>query len=169
MSKPADPIAELPQGHTAYDRLLNDIRQGKITPGTRLREVELAARLGLSRTPIREAIRRLEADGLVEHLPRQGASLRRLTYAEVMELYDMRAVLEGTAARLAARAASDLELRELAEINAEMIQSDAPAETARLNRQFHAALINAAKNRYLKTRHRQHGAHIAYSWPLYLA
>jgi len=150
MQNPSEATSNLPQGQSAYDRLLDDIRLGALAPGARLREVELAARLGLSRTPIREAIRRLEADGLVEHLPRQGASLRRLSYAEVMELYEMRAVLEGTAARLAARAASDLELRELAEINAEMIASSDPADISRLNRQFHTALINAAKNRYLK-------------------
>lgn len=150
MRDPSDATSNLPQGQSAYDRLLEDIRLGALPPGARLREVELAARLGLSRTPVREAIRRLEADGLVEHLPRQGASLRRLSYAEVMELYEMRAVLEGTAARLAARAASDLELRELSEINAEMIASSDPADISRLNRQFHAALINSAKNRYLK-------------------
>jgi DNA-binding GntR family transcriptional regulator len=67
-----------------------------------------------------------------------------------MELYEMRAVLEGTAARLAARAASELELRELAEINSEMTAHATPTDIVRLNRQFHAALINAAKNRYLQ-------------------
>ena len=137
------------QGQSAYDRLLADIRHGALPPGARLREVELAERLGISRTPVREAIRRLEADGLVEHLPRQGASLRRLSYAEVMELYEMRAVLESTAARLAARAASALELHELAEINDAMRANPEPAEIARLNRLFHASLINAAKNRFL--------------------
>ena len=149
MITPTKPASDLPQGQSAYDRLLDEIRHGTLPPGARLREVDLAARLGISRTPVREAIRRLEADGLVEHLPRYGASLRRLSYPEVMELYEMRAVLEGTAARLAARAASELELRELAEINAEMIAGSDPADTSRLNRQFHTALINAAKNRYL--------------------
>lgn len=139
-----------PQGQGAYDRLLDEIRRGDLLPGARLREVELAERFGISRTPVREAIRRLEADGLVEHLPRQGASLRRLSYAEVMELYEMRAVLEGTAARLAARAASELEMRELAEINAEMSASTDPVQIVRLNRQFHTGLLNAAKNRYLQ-------------------
>ncbi|MDD7969660.1 GntR family transcriptional regulator [Roseinatronobacter alkalisoli] len=142
--------SDLSQGQNAYDRLLNEIRHGTLPPGARLREVDLAARLGISRTPVREAIRRLEADGLVEHLPRQGATLRRLSYAEVMELYEMRAVLEGTAARLAARAASELELRELAGINAEMTASTNPEDIVRLNRLFHAALVNTAKNRYLQ-------------------
>ncbi|MCC5992981.1 MAG: GntR family transcriptional regulator [Rhodobacteraceae bacterium] len=150
MSNPTKSASDLSQGQSAYDRLLDEIRHGTLPPGARLREVDLAARLNISRTPVREAIRRLEADGLVEHLPRQGASLRRLSYAEVMELYEMRAVLEGTAARLAARAASELELRELSDINQEMTASTDPAEIVRLNRQFHATLMNAAKNRYLQ-------------------
>ena len=150
MSTPPEPAADLSQGQSAYDRLLEEIRHGTLPPGARLREVELATRLGISRTPVREAIRRLEADGLVEHLPRQGASLRRLSYSEVMELYEMRAVLEGTAARLAAQAASDLELRELADINAEMSLSADPTQVVRLNMLFHATLVYAAKNRYLQ-------------------
>jgi len=141
---------EPPQGLSAYDRLLDEIRTGRLLPGARLRETELAERLGISRTPVREAIRRLEADGLVEHVPRQGAAVRRLVHAEVMELYEMRAVLEGTAGRLAARAASRIELDELSAINAAMTAAGTdPVQVARLNRQFHAALLNAARNRFL--------------------
>ncbi len=138
-----------PQGLTAYARLLEDIRSGQLLPGTRLRETDLADRLGLSRTPVREAIRMLEADGLVVHLPRQGATVRSLGYAEVVELYEMRAVLEGTAARLAARAASDLELSELAALNEALEQADTGPAAVELNRHFHLTLLDAAKNRYL--------------------
>ena len=140
---------EIPQGQSAYRRLLEDIRTGTMAPGTRLRETELAARLGISRTPVREAIRQLEADGLVEHLPRQGATIRRLDYAEVVELYEMRAVLEGTAARLAARAASDIELAELAALNAELAETPAGPQAREINRIFHRTLIDAARNRFL--------------------
>ena len=148
----AEPEDQGGQSHwqSAYDRLMDEIRLGTLLPGARLREAELAARLGISRTPVREAIRRLEADGLVEHQPRQGASLRRLGHAEVTELYEMRGVLEGTAARLAARAASELELDELSEINSEMTATSDPVLVARANRQFHATLLNAAKNRFLR-------------------
>jgi DNA-binding GntR family transcriptional regulator len=118
-------------------------------PGARLRETDLAERFGISRTPVREAIRQLEADGLVAHVPRQGATIRELDYTEVMELYEMRAVLEGTAARLAARAASDMELDELAALNAEMAGTIDTATAYELNRQFHMTLLDAAKNRYL--------------------
>lgn len=140
---------ELPQGQGAYRRLLDDIRNGTLPPGARLRETELADRLGISRTPVREAIRQLEADGLVVHLPRQGATIRTLDHAEVVELYEMRAVLEGTAARLAARAASDIELAELAALNAELADSPAGPQAREVNRQFHRALIDAARNRFL--------------------
>src|SRR5688500_18204979 len=107
-------------GEGAYWRLLEEIRAGLLRPGTRLTESELAERLAVSRTPVREAIRRLEADGLVTHEPRVGAMVRSLGYAEVMELYEMRNVLEGTAARMAARSASEVDVAELAALNEEM-------------------------------------------------
>ena len=138
-----------PQGNGAYRQILAEISNGTLLPGARLRETELAARFGISRTPVREAIRLLEADGLVAHMPRQGAAIRLLDYTEVMELYEMRAVLEGTAARLAARAASDMELDELIALNAEMAIATETATAYELNRQFHMTLLDAAKNRYL--------------------
>ena len=145
----APEIEDGPQGNGAYRRLLEEIGRGDLLPGTRLRETELAERFGISRTPVREAIRQLEADGLVTHMPRQGATIRVLDYSEVMELYEMRAVLEGTAARLAARAASDLELDELAALNDELSKARDLRSAYELNRQFHMTLLDAAKNRYL--------------------
>lgn len=138
-----------PQGNSVYQRLLDEIREGALLPGDRLREIDLSERLGVSRTPVREAIRQLEADGLVTHVPRQGASVRSLSYAEVMELYEMRAVLEGTAALLAARAASDVELDELEVLNDRLAKAGTGPEAARINRVFHATLLDAAKNRFL--------------------
>jgi len=137
------------QGRDAYERLVQEIRHGALKPGDRLVEADLATRLGLSRTPVREAIRQLESDGLVGHMPRAGASVRKLEYAEITELYEMRAVLEGTAARFAARAASEIELAELAAINDEMRAASDSQTLYDANRQFHAVLLNAARNRYL--------------------
>ena len=137
------------QGDSAYERLREEIRLGHLRPGTRLTETDLAERLSISRTPVREAIRRLEAEGLVDHQPRTGAVVRSLDYPEIMELYEMRTVLEGTAARLAARAASPMELEELASINADMVAERDPAALAQLNRQFHRRLLDAARNRFL--------------------
>lgn len=144
-----DPLQPGPQGNSAYQRLLEEIRGGSLLPGDRLREIELSERLGVSRTPVREAIRQLEADGLVTHVPRLGATVRSLDYAEVMELYEMRAVLEGTAARLAARAASDVELDELDVLNDRLAEAGTGPEAVRINRIFHATLLDVAKNRFL--------------------
>ncbi|MDO5614083.1 MAG: GntR family transcriptional regulator [Paracoccus sp. (in: a-proteobacteria)] len=138
-----------PQGQSAYRRLLTEIRSGQLAPGARLRETELADRFGISRTPVREAIRQLEADGLVIHQARQGATIRTLDHAEVIELYEMRIVLEGTAARMAARMVLPVELDELRDINATMAQAAPGFEAQELNRQFHRAVLGAARNRFL--------------------
>lgn len=137
------------QGRDAYGRLVSEIRAGALRPGDRLTETEIAERLGISRTPVREAIRQLESDGLVSHVPRVGVVVRRLDLAEITELYEMRAVLEGTAARLAARAGSEIELGEMETINAEMEQAADAAALAESNRQFHKVILNAARNRFL--------------------
>lgn len=142
--------SESGQGRDAYERLIAEIRTGQLTPGDRLTETDLATRLGISRTPVREAIRALEADGLVDHQPRAGARIRKLDYAEVTELYEMRVVLEGTAARFAARAAYDSELTELEEITEDMAAAhDDPERIYHANRHFHSVLLNAARNRFL--------------------
>jgi len=136
-------------GRDTYERLVADIRAGALSPGDRLTETELAQRLGISRTPVREAIRQMESDGLVIHVPRVGAVVRTLEYAEITELYEMRAVLEGTAARFAARAASAVELAELEAINAEMKMAGDTHSLSESNHMFHTVLLNAARNRFL--------------------
>lgn len=146
----AEPGAAASQGESVYGRLLDEIRAGDLPPGARLLETEIAVRLAVSRTPVREAIRKLEADGLVAHMPRAGATIRRLDYSEIMELYEMRTVFEGTAARLAARSASVVELDELGDLNAEMAAAEGdPARLFSLNQLFHRTLIDAARNRFL--------------------
>lgn len=140
---------ERPQGEDAYLRIVAEIRSGKLSPGARITEVDLAQRFGISRTPVREAIRQLEADGLVIHTPRRGASIRSLGHAEISELYDMRAVLEGAAAEFAARAASAVELEELAAIHEAMVSASDAETLYQLNQHFHAGLLDAARNRFL--------------------
>lgn len=141
---------ETSQGRSVYERLVNEIRTGELRPNDRLKETELAARFGISRTPIREAMRQLEADGLVVHNPRVGTVIRSLGYSEVNALYEMRTVLEGTAARFAARSASAIELDELAAINNEMANAhDDAKKLFDANKQFHALLFDVARNRFL--------------------
>ncbi|USD62463.1 GntR family transcriptional regulator [Vibrio sp. SCSIO 43140] len=138
------------RSEVAYQKLLQAIRHGELTPGTRVREIEVAEMLGISRTPVRDAIRRLESDGLLIHLPRQGAVIKQLDQKEVIELYEVREVLEGTAARYAARHASEIELAELEDFNDIMLSNAKdPIKVAEANRLFHQALYRAGNNRYL--------------------
>lgn len=134
----------------AYQQLLDAIRSGYLTPGHRIREVELANWLNISRTPVREAIRRLESEGMVHAAAHKGMVVAELDYQAVMELYQMREVLEGTAAGLAAKHASEAEIYALREIfNREVALIDDPEAQAVQNQAFHNALYHAAHNRYL--------------------
>ena len=139
------------RGEDAYQQLKDAIRKGRLVPGTRVREIEIAERLGISRTPAREAIRRLESEGLISFVPRHGAVISKLDHQATMELYDLREILEGSAAGFAARHASAAEIEELEElISAEPELSDKSDQLADLNQLFHAALYRAAHNRYLE-------------------
>ena len=103
-------------GQDAYGRIRAAIRAGTLAPGLRLTETDLAARFGVSRTPVRQAIARLEAEGLLTHAPRRGLTVTRPDHAQVVELYVMREILEGAAARLAAQHATETELAAMAEL-----------------------------------------------------
>jgi DNA-binding GntR family transcriptional regulator len=135
---------------TAYDQLFQAIERSEIKPGDRLLETDLAALFGVSRTPVREAIRRLEAEGVVEHKPRVGAVVRTLGQQEIIELYEMRIVLEKTAATMASKHAAPAEIRALDNLNDAMKQaSDDPVQVAVLNRRFHRCIMDAARNQFL--------------------
>lgn len=135
---------------SAYDQILDAIRSGAVQPGDRLREEEIAARLSLSRTPVREALRRLEADGIVVHRPRQGAMVRQLGHSEVVELYEMRVVLERTAAEMAAKHGTPAEFDTLHSLNSQIAAETAnSAQAAAINQAFHQRLYLAGRNRFL--------------------
>lgn len=134
----------------AYQMLLQAITQGSLKPGGRILETELASWFGISRTPVREALKRLESEGLICTAPRRGMIVARLDLQAIMELYQMREVLEGTAARLAAQQSSDAEVYNLRELlDQEHSAQHDPAEQAIKNRAFHNAIYLAAHNRYL--------------------
>ena len=134
----------------AYERLLSEIEDGGLPPGTRLREAELAERLAISRTPVREALKRLELQGLVAHEPHHGAVVASLDYGEVTELYLLREILEGTAARLAAQHATVTELGVLQRmVDDDRRLVEQPQHLARSNRQFHQQIRDTARNRYV--------------------
>src|ERR1019366_613383 len=116
-----------------YGQLRSAIRNRQLKPGDRLREVELAERLGVSRTPVREALKRLEADGLTEVAPPRGFVVTELTHRRVMELYAMREILAGVAARFAAEQASPMEIQTLQELVAQQASAKDAIAAARLN------------------------------------
>lgn len=86
-----------------FDRLLSLVTKGELLPGARLVVAELTAWFGVSATPVRMAISRLDQLGLVETIPRRGARVARISATEIHELYEVRRILEGSAARIAAQ------------------------------------------------------------------
>jgi DNA-binding GntR family transcriptional regulator len=135
----------------AYKTLHAAIQSNELKPGTRLRELKLTEWFGISRTPIREALKRLQGDGLIVNDPNEGLIVAKLDVRMLSELYEVREVLEGTAAAFAARHASDGEiavLREIVKHGNEIC--DDPALLAANNRLFHEALYRSAHNRYLQ-------------------
>jgi DNA-binding GntR family transcriptional regulator len=138
-----------PPQKDAYKLILKAIDQGEYKPGDRLVESDLAVRFDVSRTPIREALQRLETQSL---LTRDGRSLivSSLDHNQLAELYAVRAELEGLAASLAARHATDEEISVLQD----MVEKDRaligdPAGLARANRRFHKQIHLASHNRFL--------------------
>jgi DNA-binding GntR family transcriptional regulator len=134
----------------AYTLILEAIEAGTYKPGDRLVESELAERLGVSRTPVREALQRLETQAM---LTRDGRSLivASLDHNQLAELYTVRTELEGLAARLAARHATDEELhvlRGMVEDDKRLMGGD-PRALSRANKRFHKQIHLASHNRFL--------------------
>ena len=133
----------------AYALILEAIDRGGLGPGQPLVETELAERFGVSRTPIREALQRLETQGIVA---REGRSLRvaTLDHNQLGELYEVRGHVEGLAARLAARHAAPEEIAVLREmVEADRTLLGEPQALTEANRRFHRQLHRASHNRYL--------------------
>jgi DNA-binding GntR family transcriptional regulator len=138
------------RSEAAYDLLRTAIMDRTLQPGQRLREIDVSAWLDMSRTPVREAFRRLERDGLITFAPHRGMTVTELDHGAVTELYRMREVLEGTAASLAAQHATEAEIAALEDIveREAALDADSHARAAQ-NVCFHNAIYAAAHNRYL--------------------
>ena len=137
-------------GESAYEALRALVLDGSLGPGTSVREEAVAARLGVSRTPVRDAFQRLVTDGLLVRTGARGLVVAELDQQQIIELHAMREVLEALAARLAARHASGPEvvaLRELVGRQRECVLDS--VLSTRLNNQFHNAVAQIARNRYL--------------------
>lgn len=138
----------------AYADLRLEILKGVHPAGTRLREEQLAETLGLSRTPVREALRRLESDGLVTLTPNRGAEVVRLGVEDFEEILEVRSVLESHAARRAAER-KDVDVAPLRALCAAMeyqlsaLDADGYDEITRLNMEFHRAIHRAGGHRLI--------------------
>jgi len=130
----------------AYRRIRAVVLSGELAPGTKLRQVELAERLGISRTPVREALLRLSAEGLVEPLANRGFRVADLGIDAVLRRLEVRAILEPRIAGLAARrrTESDLESLNAAIVSEKQATNGIAAHDA--SREFHVALARAAHN-----------------------
>ena len=106
-----------------FDVLMNAIMQGQLSPGERLLEVQLADEMGVSRTPVREAIRRLELEGFVVMVPRKGAYVAGLSIDDVESVYEIRTALETLAVRLAAQRMETADYEQLDELAGKMQQT----------------------------------------------
>lgn len=130
-------------------RLRQRIVEGQIAPGTKLNERELAELLNVSRTPLREAIRMLAAEGLVELLPNRGAVVAQMSAQDVADTFEVIAGLEGQSGELAAQRITEPELAEIRALHFEMMAAwtrrDLPTYY-RLNAQIHTQINAAARN-----------------------
>ena len=138
------------------DRVRNMIMEGELKPGEKVPEKLLTERFGVSRTPVREAVKVLAAEGLVMLVQNRGAVVSRLTVAELDEVFPVLAALEGAAGELACQNASDKEIDAIRKLNARMHvafeESDRPAYFE-LNQRIHAAILAAARNATLTNHH----------------
>lgn len=134
----------------AYERLLAAIREQTLQPGDRIREDEIAKRLGISRTPLRQALHQLQARGLLQHAPGRSLIVAELGRQQVIDLYATREILEGAAARMAALRAGPVDIAGMRDVLAAFSKAAPDAgKLARINRMFHATVHEAAHNSYL--------------------
>lgn len=130
--------------------LLERIVAGELPAGSRLRQEALAAELGVSRTPLREALARLVSEGLVEFVPNRGATVARRDFADMEQAWRARLVLEPGAARLAAQRRDDQEVERMREaVRRQREATDDVTVSFAVNREFHMALVAASGNPHL--------------------
>ena len=138
---------------SVYQTLRGAILGGQLNAGDSLIEWHVARQFGTSRTPVREALLRLESEGLAYRVPRRGVIVRQVTEHEVLEVYAVRMELEGLAAREAAHEAEPSDIAHLRWINqklAEALKRGDEAAIPRLTNEFHQALASAAHNGMLR-------------------
>lgn len=162
MDSKVDELAGLPPipRSSLHDEVVTRLRdmiiEGRLAAGTRIHELKLCEALGVSRTPLREALKVLASEGLIELTPSRGATVRRLTPADVLDMLRVLGALEALAGELACAAASDSEIDEVRDLHAAMMRKYAKhdrLEYFKLNQRIHSTIVRLAKNRTLESLH----------------
>lgn len=165
MAKPqeATPIVRRPLHEEATDRLRDLIVQGRLTPGERLNERLLTAQLGLSRTPLREALKLLATEGLVELLPNRGAIVSHMDAVRLSESLVVMGALEALAGELACINATDAQVNEIRALHYEMLAYHARGDLAgyfKFNQAIHLKIVKYSGNTMLFNAYRQLNANV---------
>jgi DNA-binding GntR family transcriptional regulator len=145
------------------DRLRDMIVQGELAPGAKLNERVLCERLGVSRTPLREALKTLASEGLVALLPNRGAAVTPLTLETVREVFEVMGALEALAGDLACRHVTDAQLAEIRALHFQMLAAHARGDLAgyfRHNQAIHFAIVAASGNATLAATYRHLNANV---------
>ena len=135
------------------ERLIDDILSGRLLPGTRIVETRLAQRFGVSQAPVREALRDLELFGFVVSAPFRGTQVRKIETQDLLEIYPIRAALEGVAASAAASRIDDATLGRMEELIVSMREAAARNDRDGLAKEdtaFHQAIVQASGNKMLE-------------------
>jgi len=151
-----EPIARRSLHDEVVTRLRDMIIEGVLAPGSRVNETQLGQMLGVSRTPLREALKFLASEGLIELVAARGAVVRQFTPKDVRDMLDVLAVLEALAARLACREASDADVAEVRRIHDAMVERYAARDRLayfKLNQQIHSAFLRLSCNAALESAH----------------
>jgi DNA-binding GntR family transcriptional regulator len=157
-----------------FHSLLEDVLSGRLKPGERLNVDEIAHRLDVSRTPVREALKQLIAAGLVENEPHRSPFVKTLSFEEIIELYCIRAALDGMASRFATRHISDEQLNQLDDFCSKMeslVELRQYNETLSINLKFHSLIYLAAEAPLLREscqrfyRHTEQARHLVIDLP----
>lgn len=142
-------LAPKTKTEAAVSALRDALLRGEIRPGERLLAARLARELGMSATPVREAIRLLQAEGLLTREPHRAGTVASLDQSEVEELYFLRALLEGTATELAATKATPADVERLEEIHQRLVASSAEDFTS-VNADWHFAIYTLSGTHWLR-------------------
>ena len=152
MSDETTPPAHKQLPQWIAEQIRAEILEGRLKPGEWLRQERLAQEHGVSQMPVREALKKLASEGLVEHVPYRGVRVVEFSVADVEDLYPCRSFIEGMAARFAAAHITTGELEEMAELFERMCRCRTPedlVEYRELNRRFHSAIFTASRRSFL--------------------